>query len=934
MPGLGISLGIGAGGGGGGAGIANLAPIDAAKTGAVAQLRTSIKGALTWSKLSGASTIAISAAGVLSLSSALGAGGSASAVARVQNTTGDAIEKNITIRGAVPTPLSISTADPVMSGTVGSGATFTPTIAGGLPPYTLSVASGAMAPGRTISGLSVTGNYTTAGDYSYVLRVTDSAGATANLSVSDTVANGTALLDDPVMYQIGASLESQGLRGSTNPVAYGFTAQTPLVWANHLAPKRLFTIQTGKHPTEPFYYRPTSYATGGAGFTSVPNPGWSVNDQVDLAIAHAQTLPNGRQKAVWYNPGRNDISSSTTFIPKVLAHVDRLLAVFDLVIVPGLWKRHFDAADGWQNGGSARASCDAINAQLPDQLATRGSKVIFVPLQHIMSDGTADQNPRLDYLCDGTTHYSNLGAQACGKAVYDAIKGRFVGHVDTGNLITVTGNTGTVSNGVTGTAPADFTITKDPTVSVAASIPTAGSVALALTTAVTQATVAEGSTITGPTATLANAGNYRARIHVRIEPTTARIVVGGGLLETTSNVTPQRAVGMFACRANAFAAVNINTTASASIDTLDATKGLDLYIDTPDLAVGANATVAPYVTIAADQGAVVTINMTASEWSVVRGADTVPTYGFRYAGITKPEGNAGSTTVYGYEVIRSTGVGEVTIPYTFNAGTTDATDYLNGILPSNGSVVLAEGETSKLINITVVGDNVEETAETFQINLGALAGYVSNGRIVGTGIIVNDDGLLTFAYRDNWTETTAVSPTAHTSDSGHTYTKVGNADMVISPNNNRARWNGGTGYMRSSYAPASRNYDLKVRIRAVRLRAAGIALRMAADGGCVTVGYSASGASWSCNDRRADNQLTGYLGGTAVTIELLRWYDMTIKIRDDTFEQWIDDVQVSPTHTFRTNYGANIGFANIVSYSSNVTEGWEYGPIGVIEYTA
>ncbi|WP_242115358.1 Calx-beta domain-containing protein [Sphingomonas lacusdianchii] len=689
------------------------------------------------------------------------------------------------------------------------------------------------------------------------------------------------------------------------------------------------------NPNEPFYYRPTSYATGGADWTSVPNPGWSINDQVDLAVAHAQTLPNGRQKVVWYSGGRNGMTVASTYIKRELANLDKLVAVADLVIVPGLWKRDFSAADGWQKGGSNRAYTDQINASFPAQLAARyGSKVIYVPLQAIMSDGTADENPKPEFLCDGQTHYSNLGAQACAAAVYDAIKDRFVGHVDTGNLISVAGNTGTVSNGVTGTAPAGFSITKDPTVSVAASIPAAGSVALALTTAVTQATVAEGATITGPTATLANAGNYRARMHVRIEPTSARVVVGGGLLETTAGATPQRAVGMFACRANAYAAVNITTTASASIDTLDATNGLDLYIDTPDMAVGANATVVPYVTIAADQGAVLTINMIASEWSVVRGADSLPTFGFRYAGITKPEGNAGSTTVYGFEVIRSTGAGTVTIPYTFNAGTTDAADYLGGLLPSSGSLTFAEGETSKLINITVVGDNVEESAETFTITLSNPARYNSNGSVVGTGIIVNDDGLQTFAYRDNWTETSAVSITAHTSNSGHTYSKVGTYDMTISPGNNRVRWNAGTGYVRSSYAPANANYDLKVIIRCVRLRAAGIALRMGTDGGCVTVGYSANGASWSCNDRRGDNQLTGYTGGSAVTIELLRWYEMVIKVRGNTFEQWIDGVQVSPTHTFRTNYGTNTGFANITAYSSNGSEGWEYGEISVTEYAA
>ncbi|KQM84885.1 hypothetical protein ASE70_04880 [Sphingomonas sp. Leaf22] len=838
-----------------------------------------------------------------------------------------------------PTPtipgLSITAPDAMPNGVVGSGSAFTPTISGGTPPYVLSVAGGALAPGRRISGLSIVGNYTLAGDYSYILRVVDSLGASANVSISVSVGNAANLLDDPVMYQIGASLEGQGLRGSANPVAYGFTAQTPLVWANHLAPKRLFTIQTGKHPTEPFYYRPTSYATGGAGYFSVPNPGWNVNDQVDLAVAHAQTLPNGRQKVVWYSGGRNDMTVASTYISRELANLDKLAAVFDLIIVPGLWKRDFSAADGWQKGGSNRGYLDSVNANFPAQLAARyGSKVIYVPLQAIMSDGTADENPKPQYLCDGQTHYSNLGAQATGKAVYDAIKDRFVGHVDTGNLISVSGNTGTLSNGVTGAAPAGFSVTKDPTVSVVASIPAAGSVGLALTTAVTQATVAEGVTIAGPTATLVNAGNYRARMHVRIDPTPARVVVGGGLLETTGGATPQRALGMFACRANAYAAVNIATTATASIDTLDATNGLDLYIDTPDMLVDANATVVPYVTIAADQGAVVTVNVVTSEWSVVRGADALPTFGFRYAGITKPEGNTGGTTVYGFEVIRSTGTGSVTIPYAFSAGTTDAADYLGGVLPSSGSVTFADGETSKLINVTVVGDGVEESAETFTITLSNPAGYLSNGSIVGTGIIVNDDGLQTFAFRDTWTETTAVAVTAHTANSGHTYARVGTYDMTISPGNNRVRWNAGTGYIRSSYAPTSANYDLKVMIRCVRLRASGIGLRMGADGGCVTVGYSANGASWSVNDRSGSNQLSGYTGGSPVTIELLRWYEMEVRVRGNTFQQFIDGVAVSPVHTFRTNYGANIGLTNITAYSSNGTEGWEYGEMTVTEYAA
>ena len=81
-----------------GAGIApGTIAVDAAATGAVAQLRTGLKGPLTWSKLSGASGLAIGTTGTVSLASALGSGGSAAAVVRVANGNGDAIERAIAL---------------------------------------------------------------------------------------------------------------------------------------------------------------------------------------------------------------------------------------------------------------------------------------------------------------------------------------------------------------------------------------------------------------------------------------------------------------------------------------------------------------------------------------------------------------------------------------------------------------------------------------------------------------------------------------------------------------------------------------------------------------------------------------------------------------------------------------------------------------------
>jgi trimeric autotransporter adhesin len=64
-------------------------------------------------------------------------------------------------------------------GTVTSGA------AGGVKPYKWSISSGALPPGLALSsGGSTTGKPTTAGTYSFVIRIDDSAGAAAGVARS------------------------------------------------------------------------------------------------------------------------------------------------------------------------------------------------------------------------------------------------------------------------------------------------------------------------------------------------------------------------------------------------------------------------------------------------------------------------------------------------------------------------------------------------------------------------------------------------------------------------------------------------------------------------------------------------------------------------------------------------------------------------------
>lgn len=81
-----------------------------------------------------------------------------------------------------------------MPAAIGSAASFAPAISGGNAPYALTLVSGALPAGRSLAGLAVTGTYSAAGSFSYVLRATDAAGANATLPVDETVsAAATAL---------------------------------------------------------------------------------------------------------------------------------------------------------------------------------------------------------------------------------------------------------------------------------------------------------------------------------------------------------------------------------------------------------------------------------------------------------------------------------------------------------------------------------------------------------------------------------------------------------------------------------------------------------------------------------------------------------------------------------------------------------------------
>lgn len=70
---------------------------------------------------------------------------------------------------------------------------------GGTPPYSWSIVSGNLPPGLSLNGASgqISGTATTAGAFNFTIRVSDSAGATANKDISITIAAGVGITSCP-----------------------------------------------------------------------------------------------------------------------------------------------------------------------------------------------------------------------------------------------------------------------------------------------------------------------------------------------------------------------------------------------------------------------------------------------------------------------------------------------------------------------------------------------------------------------------------------------------------------------------------------------------------------------------------------------------------------------------------------------------------------
>ena len=100
------------------------------------------------------------------------------------------------------------------------------------------------------------------------------------------------------------------------------------------------------------------------------------------------------------------------------------------------------------------------------------------------------------------------------------------------------------------------------------------------------------------------------------------------------------------------------------------------------------------------------------------------------------EGDSGTTTM-GFQVglTQPAGKGGVGFDYATLDGTALAgKDYV----AASGRMVIAEGETSVSLPVSVIGDTLVESDETFGLRISAISGAQA-GTLLGTGTILNDD---------------------------------------------------------------------------------------------------------------------------------------------------------------------------------------------------
>jgi hypothetical protein len=126
----------------------------------------------------------------------------------------------------------------------------------------------------------------------------------------------------------------------------------------------------------------------------------------------------------------------------------------------------------------------------------------------------------------------------------------------------------------------------------------------------------------------------------------------------------------------------------------------------------------------------------ASDFEVVQLGYAPPPLRLSINDTSVTEGNSGTTPATFTVTLSQAASGTVTVNYATASGTaTSGVDFQ----PASGTLTFLAGETSKTIQVNVVGDTADENDETFTVNLSAPTGGAAIADGQGVGTILDDD---------------------------------------------------------------------------------------------------------------------------------------------------------------------------------------------------
>ncbi|MBD9390668.1 hypothetical protein IB237_26070 [Agrobacterium sp. AGB01] len=418
------------------------------------------------------------------------------------------------------------------------------------------------------------------------------------------------------MYVVGASLEQHGAAGQSGQSRYGYAPLSAVNWANELDAARIFDsnvlVRNGSYP---YFNPPTNYAQSGSGW-ALQGGGTrpSIVEQIDALLIVLAAAPVGSRIA-YLTGGRNEIDTIT--VEEYMVHFNReyarLLPVSDLVAVPLLWLRSTSSGGSWVSGGSSRQKLLDINAAIAATVAGN-PKTILVNLLDVVNEATGDRNPKAGYTQSDGIHFSAIGAKAAGAAIRAAIISRLTiksfGGFGTNIALPLSGTGGSLTNAI-GVAADGYSLVRagaGPTVEGSKD----GNVqVVTVTRAASHTPVWSGFSFTLPDTgriSVPAGGKYRARAKIVIEPTAVPVSLAFFMSEFISTTVVQRAVGRWHMVAGGETPTEASS--AASMQNIDATNGLTLWVETPDLSIlssGVNITLATYLQVATQQGAAATV---------------------------------------------------------------------------------------------------------------------------------------------------------------------------------------------------------------------------------------------------------------------------------------------------------------------------------------